>query len=151
MTIKHVSTLFGYLHAWISLPLPPPLPPHTRMHRGEVAALFKHHSAPITSVEWHPQDSTVFASSGADDQVRACTQLAFHPTGEGEYIASSSEAKYEASRRTHTAVIPPRGRKREELHAPGLFYLSVLRVRKSLRRTHVSVTSPSCSLEQIIS
>ena len=137
-----------YMHGFPSL-FPPPSPlTHARMHRGEVAALFKHHSAPITSVEWHPQDSTVFASSGADDQVRGCTQLAFHPT-EGEYIASSSAAKYEASRRTHTAVIPPGRRKRGELHTPGLFYLSVLHVRKSLRRTHVSITSHSCSLEQI--
>ena len=32
-------------------------------------ATFKHHSHPITSVEWHPSDSTVFASAGEDDQV----------------------------------------------------------------------------------
>ncbi len=32
-------------------------------------ATFKHHTAPITSVEWHPTDSTVFAASGADDQL----------------------------------------------------------------------------------
>lgn len=32
-------------------------------------AKFKHHTAPITSVEWHPTDSTVFAASGADDQL----------------------------------------------------------------------------------
>ena len=32
-------------------------------------ATFKHHSAPITSLEWHPIDSTVFASAGEDDQV----------------------------------------------------------------------------------
>ena len=32
-------------------------------------ATFKQHTAPITSVEWHPTDSGVFAASGADDQV----------------------------------------------------------------------------------
>ncbi|KAK2714194.1 hypothetical protein QYM36_008677 [Artemia franciscana] len=32
-------------------------------------ATFKHHTAPITSVEWHPTDGTVFASTGEDDQV----------------------------------------------------------------------------------
>ena len=32
-------------------------------------AVFKHHTHPITSVEWHPADSTVFASAGEDDQV----------------------------------------------------------------------------------
>lgn len=36
---------------------------------GKEAAVFKHHSGPITTVEWHPLDSTVFASAGADDQV----------------------------------------------------------------------------------
>ena len=34
-------------------------------------ASFKHHTSPVTSLQWHPDDSTVFASSGADDQV--CT------------------------------------------------------------------------------
>jgi len=32
-------------------------------------ATFGHHAAPVTSVEWLTDDSTVFASSGADDQV----------------------------------------------------------------------------------
>jgi len=32
-------------------------------------AEFKHHQGPVTSVEWHRDDSTVFASSGEDHQV----------------------------------------------------------------------------------
>ncbi len=32
-------------------------------------ASFKQHSAPVTSVEWNPVDSSVFAASGADDVV----------------------------------------------------------------------------------
>lgn len=36
---------------------------------GKTAALFKHHSGPITSVEWHPTDSSVFAASGEDNQI----------------------------------------------------------------------------------
>ncbi len=47
------------------------LPFHS--YRGEAAALFKHHTAPVTSVEWHPSDSTVFASAGDDNQVSPCT------------------------------------------------------------------------------
>ncbi|XP_041843748.1 glutamate-rich WD repeat-containing protein 1 [Melanotaenia boesemani] len=34
---------------------------------GRPVANFKQHSAPITSVEWNPVDSSVFAASGADD------------------------------------------------------------------------------------
>ncbi|KAM9723497.1 glutamate-rich WD repeat-containing protein 1 [Menidia menidia] len=36
---------------------------------GRPVASFKQHSAPITSVEWNPVDSSVFAASGADDVV----------------------------------------------------------------------------------
>ncbi|KAM9782982.1 glutamate-rich WD repeat-containing protein 1 [Neosynchiropus ocellatus] len=36
---------------------------------GKPVANFKQHSAPITSVEWNPVDSSVFAASGADDVV----------------------------------------------------------------------------------
>ncbi|XP_077577535.1 glutamate-rich WD repeat-containing protein 1 [Stigmatopora nigra] len=34
---------------------------------GRPVANFKQHCAPITSVEWNPADSSVFAASGADD------------------------------------------------------------------------------------
>ena len=37
--------------------------------QNDPVAVFKHHTAPVTSVEWHHEDSSVFASSGADDQV----------------------------------------------------------------------------------
>jgi ribosome assembly protein RRB1 len=32
-------------------------------------ASFTWHNAPITSIEWHPTEDSVFAASGADDQV----------------------------------------------------------------------------------
>ncbi|KAI4470715.1 glutamate-rich wd repeat-containing protein 1 [Holotrichia oblita] len=32
-------------------------------------AIFKHHTAPVTSVEWHATDSAVFASAGEDNQI----------------------------------------------------------------------------------
>lgn len=32
-------------------------------------ATFKHHTDSITTVEWHPTDSTVFASGGSDNQI----------------------------------------------------------------------------------
>ncbi|KAG2154627.1 WD40-repeat-containing domain protein [Suillus clintonianus] len=32
-------------------------------------ASFKWHTAPITSIEWHPTEDSIFAASGADDQV----------------------------------------------------------------------------------
>lgn len=32
-------------------------------------ATFNWHSQPITSIEWHPTEDSIFAASGADDQV----------------------------------------------------------------------------------
>jgi ribosome assembly protein RRB1 len=32
-------------------------------------ATFKWHIAPITSIEWHPSESSVLAVSGSDDQI----------------------------------------------------------------------------------
>lgn len=40
-----------------------------QLQNGVPVATFKHHNAPITSVEWHPTDSTVFAASGDDNQI----------------------------------------------------------------------------------
>ena len=40
-----------------------------QFQQGTPVATFKHHTEPITSVEWHPEDSTVLAASGADNQV----------------------------------------------------------------------------------
>ncbi len=36
---------------------------------SEPVANFQHHKGAVTGLEWHQEDSTVFASSGADDQV----------------------------------------------------------------------------------
>ncbi|KAM9298865.1 glutamate-rich WD repeat-containing protein 1 [Gastrophryne carolinensis] len=40
-----------------------------QFQKGVSVAKFKQHTAPITSVEWHPTDSGVFASAGADDLI----------------------------------------------------------------------------------
>ncbi|KAM8927091.1 glutamate-rich WD repeat-containing protein 1 [Pelodytes ibericus] len=40
-----------------------------QFQKGVSVAKFKQHKAPITSVEWHPMDSGVFAAAGADDQI----------------------------------------------------------------------------------
>jgi len=49
---------------------------------GDPVAVFHHHKKPVTSVEWHPLDATVFASSGEDDQV-ALWDLALEKDGQG--------------------------------------------------------------------
>ncbi len=51
--------------------------------KGKAVAIFKHHTAPITSVEWNPKDSTVFAASGSDDQV-TLWDLAVERDSEGQ-------------------------------------------------------------------
>ncbi|XP_043937490.1 glutamate-rich WD repeat-containing protein 1 [Protopterus annectens] len=40
-----------------------------QFQKGVSVAKFKQHTAPITSVEWHPTDGSVFAAAGADDQI----------------------------------------------------------------------------------
>lgn len=40
-----------------------------QFQHGKPSATFKHHKAPITSVEWHPTDNSVFAASGSDDMI----------------------------------------------------------------------------------
>lgn len=37
--------------------------------KGNELAVFKHHTSAITTVEWSPDDSSVFASGGDDDQI----------------------------------------------------------------------------------
>ena len=39
------------------------------LNSGVAVAVFKHHTGPVTSVEWHPTDSSVFVASGSDNQV----------------------------------------------------------------------------------
>lgn len=45
--------------------------------------MFKHHTGAITSVEWHPTDSSVFVASGSDDQI-TLWDLAVERDSEGE-------------------------------------------------------------------
>jgi len=40
-----------------------------QIQKGNAVATFKHHTAPITSVEWNTRDSSVFAATGSDDQL----------------------------------------------------------------------------------
>ncbi|GAB1598056.1 glutamate-rich WD repeat-containing protein 1-like [Argonauta hians] len=47
------------------------------------SAVFKHHNAPITSVEWHPTDSSVFAASG-DDNMISLWDMAVEKDTEGD-------------------------------------------------------------------
>uniref|UniRef100_A0A8D0GX38 Glutamate-rich WD repeat-containing protein 1 n=1 Tax=Sphenodon punctatus TaxID=8508 RepID=A0A8D0GX38_SPHPU len=54
-----------------------------QFQKGSTVATFKQHAAPITSVEWHPTDSGVFAAAGADDQVTQW-DLAVERDEEGE-------------------------------------------------------------------
>ncbi|XP_069701491.1 glutamate-rich WD repeat-containing protein 1 [Periplaneta americana] len=49
----------GILHIWDL----------RQFQTGSPVATFKHHTQPVTTVEWHPSEATVFASGGADDQI----------------------------------------------------------------------------------
>ncbi|KAM8794775.1 glutamate-rich WD repeat-containing protein 1 [Eudromia elegans] len=52
-----------------------------RFHEGSSVATFKQHSAPVTSLEWHPTESGVLAAAGADDLVTQW-DLAVEPDGD---------------------------------------------------------------------
>jgi ribosome assembly protein RRB1 len=52
------------LRAFKPTPASGPAPP-----RPTAVASFRWHTAPISSVEWHPTEDSVFAASGRDDQV----------------------------------------------------------------------------------
>ena len=61
--------------------------------KGEPVAVFKHHTQPVTSVEWHPKDFSVLASSGADNQI-AMWDLAIEEDSEQqEKICENEELK----------------------------------------------------------
>lgn len=49
----------GFLHIWDL----------RRFHEQTPIATFKHHTEPVTTVEWHPTDSPVFGSGGSDNQI----------------------------------------------------------------------------------
>lgn len=49
----------GFLHVWDLRTIQQKTP----------LATFKHHTEPVTTVEWHPTDSAVFASGGDDNQI----------------------------------------------------------------------------------
>jgi ribosome assembly protein RRB1 len=49
----------GYLHIW-----------DLRQFQSKTpVATFKHHTNHITTVEWHPKESTILATGGDDDQI----------------------------------------------------------------------------------
>lgn len=73
----------GFLHVWdlrqvatVKTPVP--------------VASFKHHTDHVTTVEWHPTDSTVLASGGADNQI-AIWDLAVEKDVETMVTASTNE------------------------------------------------------------
>lgn len=57
-------------------------------------ATFKHHTQPITTVEWHPHDSTVLATGGADNQI-ALWDLAVEKDTEATAGNSNGDAQEE--------------------------------------------------------
>ena len=57
-------------------------------------ASFTWHKAPITSIEWHPSEDSIFAAAGADDQVTLwdlAVEQDDDETGMGETFAGESQ------------------------------------------------------------
>jgi ribosome assembly protein RRB1 len=53
-------------------------------------ASFNWHKAPITSIEWHPTDDSVFAASGADDQTTLWDLSVEHDEEEAPDVADGT-------------------------------------------------------------
>lgn len=54
---------------------------------------FSWHTAPVTSVEWHPTDSSVFAASGSDDQLTLWDLSVEHDEDEAPSTAIDANGK----------------------------------------------------------
>ncbi|ORY41999.1 WD40 repeat-like protein [Rhizoclosmatium globosum] len=59
------------------------------------AASFKWHNQPITSIEWHPAESSVLAVSGADDQITLWDLALERDAEEEPMVANMKEGKVE--------------------------------------------------------
>ena len=97
--VNHIS--MGHFSPKFSSCTCKPLVCMSSVHRGEAAAVFKHHTAPVTSVEWHPTDSTVFASAGDDNQVSGS-----HPTQSHSLDTLTSVVTLISHTHTHTHITP---------------------------------------------
>lgn len=67
-------------------------------------AHFSWHTAPITSVEWHSSDTSVFAASGADDQVTLWDLSVEQDEDEAPIVA---DATAKANGNGSTPDVPP--------------------------------------------
>jgi len=73
----------GFLHIW-----------DLRQFQSKTPiASFKHHTNHITTVEWHPTDSTVLASGGADDQIAIWDLAVERDTEASSMSASTNESE----------------------------------------------------------
>lgn len=65
--------------------------PQSKNKTPETAATFSWHQGPISSIEWHPTESSVLACSGADDQL-TIWDLALERDAEEEAIMGKNSA-----------------------------------------------------------
>src|SRR5699024_2988656 len=90
-----------------------------QVRRGATAeskpvATFKHHQAPIISVEWHPQDGTVFAAASEDNQI---TQWDLAVEADGEEESQPEEGDQELGQLPPQLLFIHQGQKEvKEIH-----------------------------------
>ncbi|XP_077973046.1 glutamate-rich WD repeat-containing protein 1-like [Styela clava] len=77
-----------------------------QFQKGDPVATFKHHTAAITSVEWHPNESSIFAAAGADNQVTQW-DLAVEPDNQVAMECENNDSEQNNNNNEKLKDIPP--------------------------------------------
>ena len=98
--------------------------PNSKQKTPETAASFSWHQKPITSIEWHPLESSVLGVAGADDQI-TIWDLALERDQEEEIMTTKNSSGDEVEVPAQLLFIHQGQQNIKEMHwhkqIPGMF------------------------------